>query len=126
MNEKLKLYLIKRKEDFLADYDEYNAILVAASDEKIALNTALNIKDFDAKAQFADKEQFNALNCTIKLIFLNGVCRHELCLVDWSTSLTFLNGVCRHEQFFTTKYTALHCLNKLLYCCFCFLRAATA
>lgn len=68
MNEKLKLYLIKRKDDFLADYDEYNAILVAASDEKIALNTALNIKDFDAKAQFADKEQFNALNCTIELI----------------------------------------------------------
>lgn len=68
MSEKLKLYLIKRKVDYLADYDEYNAILVAASDEKIALNTALNIKDFDNKAQFADKEQFNVSNCTIEVI----------------------------------------------------------
>ena len=31
------------------------------------------------------------------LKFLNGVCRHELCLTRFDRKRIFLNGVCRHE-----------------------------
>ena len=34
----------------------------------------------------------------VSKMFLNGVCRHEPLPVKCKTPMTFLNGVCRHEQ----------------------------